>query len=422
MTSHTTVSSFRRITPAIVASARLALTDDLPDTTKGEVALLLKKAAPSLGIHGTAYHVMDILLGLSRMEDWSGTGRPVVAISNAKLAEYTQRSERTVMRCIRKLVEVGIAAYRDSASGRRFVQRNRDGMMTVGYGIDLTPARARLSELKSRVEAYQERLAAELAARREISRLSRALADLCVAFPTHAAEWQLQMDLVKNCDDMFDRAEQLRDLYASAVELIQPALDGPMTGKGDIGVTPYTDTNHKIILESNPCIEETSADEAADANESAREPAEEVFTNVADAGFSKTETKVRSSLNVQTELMATVSIDLIHKACREVQLLTGTSIASWSQLRQQEQLLCRMVGISDRALERGRRRVGAHAAAAILATVVEKSARDPDDIQKPEAYFLAMLDRAVEGRLRLEKSLYGLASVQRAGNTTALHM
>lgn len=421
MTSHTTVSSFRRITPAIVASARLALTDDLPDTTKGEVALLLKKAAPSLGIHGTAYHVMDILLGLSRMEDWSGTGRPVVAISNAKLAEYTQRSERTVMRCIRKLVEVGIAAYRDSASGRRFVQRNRDGIMTVGYGIDFTPARARLSELKSRVEAYQERLAAELAARREISRLSRALADLCLAFPTHAAEWQIQMDLVKSRDDLFDRAERLRDLYASAVELMQPALDGPMTGEGDIGVTPYTDTNHEIILESNTRLQDRAADEA-EANESARERAEEVFTVAADAGLSKTETKVRSSLDVQSELMATVSIDLIHKACREVQLLTGTSIASWSQLRQQEQLLCRMVGISDRALERGRRRVGAHAAAAILATVVEKSARDPDDIQKPEAYFLAMLDRAVEGRLRLEKSLYGLASVQRAGNTTALHM
>lgn len=421
MTSHTTVSSFRRITPAIVASARLALTDDLPDTTKGEVALLLKKAAPSLGIHGTAYHVMDILLGLSRMEDWSGTGRPVVAISNAKLAEYTQRSERTVMRCIRKLVEVGIAAYRDSASGRRFVQRNRDGMMTVGYGIDFTPARARLSELKSRVEAYQERLAAELAARREISRLSRALADLCLAFPTHATEWQIQMDLVKSRDDLFDRAEQLRDLYASAVELIQPALDGPMTGKGDIGVTPYTDTNHKIILESNPCIEETSADEAG-ADEGARELAYKTVSQPANADAANAEVALRSSLNVQSEVMATVSIDLIHKACREVQLLTGTPIASWSQLRQQEQLLCRMVGISDRALERGRRRVGAHAAAAILATVVEKSARDPDDIQKPEAYFLAMLDRAVEGRLRLEKSLYGLASVQRPRDSAALHM
>ncbi|MGE6741300.1 plasmid replication protein RepC [Allorhizobium pseudoryzae] len=409
MTFQTTVSSFRRITPAIVASARLALSDDLPDTTKGEVALLLKKAAPSLGIHGTAYHVMDILLGLSRVEDWAGDGRPVVAISNAKLAEYTQRSERTVMRCIRKLVEVGIAAYRDSASGRRFVQRDREGMITVGYGIDFTPARARLAELKARVQQYQERLAAELAARREISRLSRALTDLCLAFPAHADEWQEKLQGSQETRDVVEKAEDLRALYGAAVQTVQPTLYGSMTGEGDIAVTPYTDTNHKIILESSDCLNPASED-VARADEGARDlPQGERHA------FDQAIAPVKTSLTtgqgdpVHVDVLSTVSIDLVHRACREVQSLIGTPLSSWSELRRQETLLCRMVGISDRSLERGRQRVGPHAAAAILATVVEKAARDPDDILKPEAYFLAMLDRAVEGRLHLDRSLHGLA-------------
>lgn len=90
------VASFRRVTPGIVASARLAMANDVPDVTKAEIALLLKKAAPVLGIDGTTYHVMDILLGLSRADDWKGSGRPVVAISNVKLAEYTMRSEVSI--------------------------------------------------------------------------------------------------------------------------------------------------------------------------------------------------------------------------------------------------------------------------------------------------------------------------------------
>ncbi|MCY1666405.1 plasmid replication protein RepC [Rhizobium sp. SL86] len=413
MTSRTTVSSFRRITPAIVASARLALSDELPDTTKAEVALLLKKAAPSLGIHGTAYHVMDILLGLSRMEDWSGEGRPVVAISNAKLAEYTQRSERTVMRCIRKLVEVGIAAYRDSASGRRFVQRDRDGMITVGYGIDFTPARARLSELKMRVQQYQERLAAELAARREISRLSRAVADLALAFPTYADEWQSELDTASETIDLLQRAAELRIVYAAAVERVQPTLSGTMAGEGDIRVIPYTDTNHKIIFESNACPENLPAEEMRLDEQTEAFVATETIDVRSMTETSNAEENKRSGLEVQTDVLSAVPIDLIHRACREVQSLTGTTLASWSELRRQEGLLCRMVGLSDKVFERGRQRVGPHAAAAILATVVEKSARDPDDILKPEAYFLAMLDRAVEGKLNLDRSLYGLASHSR---------
>src|SRR5690606_31264815 len=104
MVRGTEIASFRRVTPAILASARLAMANDIPESTKAEVAILLKKAAPILGIDGSTYHIMDILIGLSRADDWAGTNRPIVAISNAKLAEYTGRSERQVTRCIRRLV------------------------------------------------------------------------------------------------------------------------------------------------------------------------------------------------------------------------------------------------------------------------------------------------------------------------------
>lgn len=44
-----------------------------------------------------------------------------------------------------------------------------------------------------------------------------------------------------------------------------------------------------------------------------------------------------------------------------------------------------------------------------LATALEKSARNPGQISSPGGSFRAMIDRAVEGSLHLEKSLFGLA-------------
>lgn len=74
-------------------------------------------------------------------------------------------------------------------------------------------------------------------------------------------------------------------------------------------------------------------------------------------------------------------------------------------------MLRRMVGLSESGWNEGKARAGILAATAILATVVEKSIRDPEQISKPGGYFRAMIDRAVEGKLNLERSLFGLADV-----------
>ncbi|WSH68219.1 plasmid replication protein RepC (plasmid) [Rhizobium ruizarguesonis] len=210
MTEATAIASFRRVSPAILASARMAMANDIPDTSKSEISLLLKKAAPILGIDGTTYHVLDILLGLSRADDWKGAGRPIVAISNAKLAEYTLRSERTVTRCLRRIVEAGIAAYRDSPTGRRFVYRDNDGTVASGFGLDFTPARVRLAEIRESVENYQRELKASQDARRAVTRLSRAIIDACEAFPEKAISWRSAAQAI--IDAVAGRAEQASGL------------------------------------------------------------------------------------------------------------------------------------------------------------------------------------------------------------------
>ena len=71
-----------------------------------------------------------------------------------------------------------------------------------------------------------------------------------------------------------------------------------------------------------------------------------------------------------------------------------------------------MIGLSEAGWADGQQKVGLYAATAILATVVEKSIRDPEQITRPGGYFRAMIDRAIDGKLNLERSLFGLADTR----------
>ncbi|WP_084811378.1 plasmid replication protein RepC [Ensifer sp. BR816] len=408
MSEISSVASFRRVTPAIVASSRLAMANNVPDAAKGDVAVLLKQAAPILGIDGTTYHVMDILLGLSRPEDWKGSGRPIVAVSNAKLAEYTMRSERTVIRCIRRLVEAGIAAYRDSSTGRRFVYRDTRGGIIAGYGIDFTPARVRFAEIKEKVEAYRARLAAETEARRDVSRLARAIEDLCNAFPDDAEDWRNQLQEAElTAKNVFDRAESYRALYADALERSDARQEGnEVSAEGDIDVMATYRTLESLTESKN---EPPSSKEPRYFPERSR-AAQLAFKKKPEPNASGLREKSTRPLseNIQTQVLGSVSIGLVQSACPEAQSMIGARFDTWSALGRSGEMLRRMIGLSEGGWMDGQRRVGAYAAAAILATVLEKSLRDPEQISKPGGYFRAMVDRATEGKLNLERSLFGL--------------
>ncbi|NEJ23921.1 plasmid replication protein RepCa2 [Rhizobium leguminosarum] len=411
MTEATAIASFRRVSPAILASARMAMANDIPDTSKSEISLLLKKAAPILGIDGTTYHVLDILLGLSRADDWKGAGRPIVAISNAKLAEYTLRSERTVTRCLRRIVEAGIAAYRDSPTGRRFVYRDNAGMVASGFGLDFTPARVRLAEIRESVENYQRELKASQDARRAVTRFSRAIIDACEAFPEKADIWRSAAQAI--IDAVAGRAEQASGLESLHAEILEYAeyrfQEHNMSCEGDISVTSIINTTPKNLSDSNQRTRSNERD-IISADGSAVEVA---YENKPEAAAGDMQSRLRQAEktvgDIQGAVLAAVPVGLLQVGCRAAQECVSVEFDGWSDVVGAAEMMRRMIGLSEAAWVDGVGRVGRYAASAILATVLEKSLRDPELIAKPGGYFRAMVDRAVDGSLHLSKSLYGLA-------------
>lgn len=417
------VSSFRKVTPGMLASQRLAMSNDIPDIGKSEVAIALKRAAQPIGLTSTAYHVLDILLGLSKPDDWKGDNRPVVAISNEKLASYVGKSERTVIRAIKQLVEARILAYRDSSTGRRWVHRNDSGDITFAYGLDFTPARVRYREIKRQADEWQAHLNAMREAKRTVTRLSRAIVDIVDATKdADLGDYLDQMSSILESDrDIQDKAQALLDLYDLVMEAVKEAAPhSPDMAKthnssceDDMNVTPLSNTN--------------SPDSCSDNRTSANADEFNIKTNVAYGSEMAPEREQaergRGSYRrqseqkgpgegnfVRSETLDAVSISLLESACTSVQSDFGLSLKSWPDLISATDVLRVGIGLSEKGFADACGKLGRHVAAAILAMVAEKALRDPDKISSPGGYFRACCERATEGRLALAKSLFGLAA------------
>lgn len=428
MSSSQQIASFRKVSAGILASAHLAAQDDRPVVSKKDISLVLKRVSPVLGIDGTAYHVLDILLGLVQAEDFQSGRRPVVAISNQRLADYTQRSTRTVTRCLKRLVEVGILAYRDSSTGRRFVYRGQGGEPEQAFGLDFTPTCFNLEAFKEQADTFQRRLKEEQAAKRAVIRHSRALVDLVNAMGPTLSSYVRRCEIIRAQEglSLSERAEQMKALYLEAVAEIADSrenenLKAKMSCKGDIDVSQLHITNHpdsSSCKTKRTCSDEQESNIASDngyAVEKAFENKPSGASEVSQHSQEPTETSRRatsttSGANTSKTNLDGVSIGLIQAACGIVQAEIGARFSSWPAICDAAQDLRVLIGLSPAGYQVAVERQGRYLAAACLAVVAEKALRDPEQISSPGGYFRAMIDRAGEGKLHLYKTLHGLAA------------
>ncbi|WP_040440961.1 plasmid replication protein RepC [Roseibium aggregatum] len=417
------VSSFRKVTPGMLASQRLAMSNDIPDIGKSEVAIALKRAAQPIGLTSTAYHVLDILLGLSKPDDWKGDNRPVVAISNEKLASYVGKSERTVIRAIKQLVEARILAYRDSSTGRRWVHRNDSGDITFAYGLDFTPARVRYREIKRQADEWQAHLNAVREAKRTVARLSRAIVDIVEATKdADLTDFLDQMQaILESQQDVQIKAQALLDLYDLVMETLKEASDTREKGsknnntscEDDIDVTPLFNTSSPDSCLNNRTS--ANADEikpnpdVAYGAEMAPEKEQAQRGRGSNQRYSGQKGTGKADF-VRSETLDAVSISLLESACTSIQSDFGVALKSWPDLISATDVLRIGIGLSEKGFTDACGKLGRHVAAAILAMVAEKALRDPEKISSPGGYFRACCERAAEGRLALAKSLFGLAA------------
>ncbi len=419
-----TIASFRRVTPGILASAALAMREDNRPATKAQVASALKKCAGRLGIKGYPYQILDTLLAISPAEDWTEGKRPVVAISNARLAYDLGVCEKTVTRAIRSLVEAGIVAYRDSPTGRRYVNREGGG----SFGLDFSPARARLAELEELASAHVDEWRSMRETTRQSQGVARQIVDALEQLRRDGHETQgfeekfnaLVVDFHQqraNPDYLAQLVDVLKDVLAMYEPSEQPS--GPLPQNDDSAdqsrkESPAQDNSVPLYTATTPTTLVRRERHRANARSI------QFSSKIGSADQWALEKKpVRAEPSAQDRERRdddpATTLDLLRLACRQLQAEYGISFSSWRDLEGQADTIRALIQIPRETWVAGVQVAGRMNAAAALAIVAEKLVRSAAlkpgaaEIAKPARYFLSMLYRSPKGELHLAPTLRSLA-------------
>ncbi|HWU61162.1 MAG TPA: plasmid replication protein RepC [Ensifer sp.] len=119
----------------------------------------LCEARERLGVTDRALAILNALLSFYPKNELAAEDTMIVFPSNAQLSLRAHgMAEQTIRRHLASLIEAGLLTRRDSANGKRFVRRDREGQIDEAFGFSLAPLLARAEEI--------ERLAAEVEAER----------------------------------------------------------------------------------------------------------------------------------------------------------------------------------------------------------------------------------------------------------------
>jgi replication initiation protein RepC len=126
---------------------------------KWKIYRALCEARPRLGVTDRALAVLNALLSFYPKNELCSDDSMVVFPSNAQLSLRAHgMAEQTIRRHIAVLIDAGLLMRKDSANGKRFARRGREGEVDDAFGFSLAPLLARSSEI--------ETLAAEVEAER----------------------------------------------------------------------------------------------------------------------------------------------------------------------------------------------------------------------------------------------------------------
>jgi replication initiation protein RepC len=406
----------RRATPALRRAERLAGDwRGLPEgVTRWRLAAALRAAAKPLGLTGTLLRLVELYVDLSYDQDWAADSEPVICRPLVEIAEQMDLSERQVRNLERRLVEIGLLAFRDSGNHARRGRRDRkSGKLVYAYGPSLAPMGARAAEiialaeaarravsdgrrLRLAISALRRRIRADLVAAETAGIDARDLAEAFAAQPERIAAGLTPAALEARRDALEDlRAALTVRLGGVCPDALLPTLMPIITAGAEKNGFPYSDTSKpctingkSIPLKKVKSDGRSSVPEPRDGGEGRRRDhglsAVPLGLAVAAAG-----PELRAALARQD---GPLSWRALTEAARETAPLLGVGLELWGEA-------CGRLG-------RG--------GAALAVAIIERGlARGPGEaaapIRRPDAYLRGLLARAEAGELHLDRSLRAFA-------------
>ncbi|MDR6434633.1 replication initiation protein RepC [Brucella pseudogrignonensis] len=291
-------------------------------------------------------------------------------------------AESTLRRHLSSLIHAGLITRRDSPNCKRYAHKNGGGEVELAYGFDLSPFFARASEITQAAELIRDEQRALKRMRDEVSVIRRDLAAAFEQLPEKATN--ALFSLFRSVVDGIPRRATKAELTAikAALEAIQADLSIILKNNGNVpelsGNGAQFERHH---IESLP----ESLLEGKDDFQNLKETASEAV--------------VQKSNVSQAE---TISLDLVLRACPDIQTYSPSGIRSWRDLVDVSKLVSGFLGISQAAYSDAVRMWGIESASAVIAGILQKSS----EIACAGGYLRSLVQKARTGGFSISQLLF----------------
>ena len=389
----------------------------------GQVLAAFKGAARYMGLRGNILVAIDYFFGLTRPQDWTGDARPIVWPSAREQCEAMGLSVSRVKFLNRRLIDLGLIIAKDSPTGARWGRRNHNGQIIEAYGFDLSPLAHRVAEFTEiRDEGRADDAVRGQLRRRKtvaiksIGQIVRTASEAELDTPELYLLAEAYFPLVDGLEPTADRAtlervvaglEALRErIYA----LYRSLVEGARAKAAPDENTSNSEKEKEKTNRAGPVNEPpnnnykqtynltTSIGSEASSSEFGSHRAPPAAENRDPGGEIRVPTvKPAEVLALAPGLAAYVGEDLDRlDAPRQI----------WATVRAAEGFAFKELGISKPLWAEAQRVMGLWPATLAVMLV---AAKNPDYFSRtPAHYFAGMVEKAKQGTLRLDRSIWGL--------------
>lgn len=389
--------------PMTLASVKrqLVSADIKPGKTaeKWKVFRDASEARALLGIQDRALAVLDALLTFYPESELSQDKAMIVFPSNAQLSVRAHGiTGTTLRRHLAALVEAGLISRKDSANGKRYARKDRQGGIEDAYGFDLAPLLARAEELALMAQDVADRRAHFRRVKETLSICRRDVRKLISAAIEEGApgDWVAVEAIYIALVSRIPRTPTVADLEGVLDEM--QLLQSEVLNRLDLHEkSEKTDTNdvgfERHIQNSKP----ESIYELEPSSE--KERAEKLEAEPVTKG------RGQSSGQQKTGPIKAFPLGMVLRACPQISNYgPGGTIGHWRELMGAAVVVRSMLGVSPSAYEEACGAMGPENAAVAMACILERS----NMINSAGGYLRDLTKRSERGEFSLGPMLMAL--------------
>ena len=374
----------RRLMTLALVKRQIAASEIKPGKSveKWKVFRDVAEARERLGLQDRSVAVLDALLTFLPSNELRQDGQMVVFPSNAQLTLRAHGiAGATLRRHLAILVEAGLIVRRDSANGKRFARKARDGAIETAFGFDLSPLLARSEELALMA---QEVVVARVAFRKAKEALTICRRDVRKMISAAIAEgadgdWlaieEIYLDLTARLPrrptqaDVAGLLDEMQMLYTEVLSRLKTHEEIEIISTNDA-------QNERHIQNSQP--ESINESEPRSGKELGRK-------------FGETHPLART-------VVTSFPLSVVLRACPQIcDYGPGGTVASWRDLMSAAIVVRSMLAVSPSAYEEACDAMGPENAATAIACILERA----NLINSAGGYLRDLTRRAERGEFSL---------------------